>query len=110
MTTHPMTSDRHSEDARAKPTPRWLWPVLIGIPVVGALLAFGVISPTFVLYAALFGGCALMHVFGHGSHGGQGHEGHGSHGGQGHEAHHAAPDEDESLSRRSSGAQPGEST
>ena len=97
MTTHPhpmSTSEQRSPAAPAKPTPRWLWPALIGIPLVGALLVFGVISPSILLYAGLIGGCALMHVFGHGGHGGQGHSEHGS-----------APAENESLSGRSSGAQ-----
>ena len=80
MTTHPhpMAAGLRSPAAAAKPTPVWLWPALIGIPLVGALLVFGVITPTILLYAGLIGGCALMHVFGHGSHGGAGHESQGA--------------------------------
>ena len=80
MTTHPhpMTAEQRGPAAPAKQTPRWLWPALVGIPLVGALLVFGVISPTILVYAGLIGGCALMHVFGHGGHGGSGHESHAS--------------------------------
>ena len=79
MTTHPhsvSTSEQRSQAVPAKPLPRWLFPALIGIPLVGALLVFGVISPTILLYVGLIGGCALMHVFGHGGHGAGGHASH----------------------------------
>lgn len=75
MTTHPhpmSTSERQSTAVQLAPRPRWLVPALIGVPLVGALLAFGVISPMVLLYAGLIGGCALMHLFGHGGHGGHG--------------------------------------
>ena len=84
--------------------PRWLIPTLIAVPLVGALLAFGLVSPNALLYIGLFGGMMLMHMGGHG---------HGGHGGgdtsRGHSLHGDGTDDAEDLSRRSSGAQPNES-
>lgn len=61
--------------------PRWLVPGLaIGI-VVAALVAAGVVSFSTALYAAMFGGMMLMHVGGHGMHGGHRGGGHEAHGG-----------------------------
>lgn len=51
---------------------RW---ALVGIPVAlvaGLLVLAGVVSPSTVLYAGAFGGMMLMHLGGHGSHGGHG--------------------------------------
>jgi hypothetical protein len=51
---------------------RWLVPGLaIGI-VAAALLVTGTVSFSTVLYAGLFGGMLLMHLGGHGMHGGHG--------------------------------------
>jgi len=71
--------------------------------VVGALVIAGVLPLSIVLYAALFGGCALMHVVGHAGHGG------GSDVGRGHSGHGGGKGDSEDLSRRSSCAQPSES-
>lgn len=62
--------------------PRWLVPGLLVLVVVGALVVAGVVEPSTVLYAGLFGGMILMHVGGHG-HGGHGGHGAGGPGGQG---------------------------
>ena len=50
--------------------PRWLLPAIAGGLVVAVLVAYGVLSPSAVLYGGLFGGMLLMHVGGHGNHGG----------------------------------------
>ena len=52
--------------------PRWLLPALVGGLVVAVLVAYGVLSPSAVLYGGLFGGMLLMHLGGHGGHGGHG--------------------------------------
>jgi hypothetical protein len=70
---------------------------------VGALVIAGVLPLSIVLYAALFGGCALMHVVGHGGHGGGGDVG------RGHSLHGDGAGDTGDLSTRSSGAQPSES-
>jgi hypothetical protein len=57
---------------QSRSRPRWLMPSVVGISLITVLLVSGVLSPTFLLYAGLFGGCALMHLFGHGAHGGHG--------------------------------------
>lgn len=63
--------------------PRWLMPALIGVAVVIALVAFGVLSPSAALFGGLFGGMLLMHLGGHRGHGGQGGPGgHAGHGGR----------------------------
>ena len=50
--------------------PRWLFPALaMGGAVAGLAVLAGVISPALAVYGALFAGCGLMHLFGHGSHG-----------------------------------------
>ena len=77
--------------------PWWLLPGVVGALVVGSLVVAGIVSLSTVLYLGLFGGMMLMCMGGHG---------HGGHGGQGHDAHGSAPDENESLSQRSSSAQP----
>lgn len=84
--------------------PRWLVPGLVIAVIVGGLVLAGVVSLSTVLYAGLFGGMMLMHMGGHG------HGGHGGGGpGRGHSLHGDGADGAEDLSRRSSGAQPGES-
>lgn len=91
-----MTAQVHDHPAQAGPAargstrPRWLVPALVGGVVVGALVIFGVLSPSAVLYGGLIGGMLLMHAGGHGGH--SGHAGgatsdtrdlsHGSHGSQ----------------------------
>jgi hypothetical protein len=83
MTTHDPSIATAADRSQPKPAadlqsrtrPRWLMPSLIGISLIGVLLVSGVLSLTLLLYAGLFGGCALMHLFGHGGHGGTG--GHG---------------------------------
>ena len=52
--------------------PRWLLPAVAGGLVVAVLVAYGILSPSAVLYGGLFGGMLLMHVGGHGNHGGHG--------------------------------------
>lgn len=81
--------------------PWWLLPGLaVGI-IAAALVVAGVLSPSTVLYAALFGGMILMHTGGHG---------HGGHGGGGHQGHGGGTTQDgEDLRRRSSGSQASES-
>ncbi|OGO58204.1 MAG: hypothetical protein A2V85_14675 [Chloroflexi bacterium RBG_16_72_14] len=81
-------------------------PGVVGAMVVGALVVAGVLPPSIVLYAALLGGCALMHVFGHGGHGGGGHAGHWG----GHAAHgDMATGDAEDLRQPSPGTQPEQS-
>ena len=80
--------------------PWWLLPGVVGALLVGGLVVAGIVSLSTVLYLGLFGGMMLMCMGGHG---------HGGHGGQGHDAHGSAPDENESLSQRSSSAQPSRS-
>lgn len=85
MTAHahdPSTDLTPSEDGSVHPTratgstrPRWLLPALVGGIAVAALVVYGILPPSAVLYAGLFGGMFLMHRGGHGGHGG------GSHGG-----------------------------
>jgi hypothetical protein len=104
-----MTAHAHDHSTQAIPTatgsarPRWLIPALVGGAVVGALVVFGVLSPSVVLYGGLIGGMVLMHAGGHGGHGGgSGQGGHGGHGGG-----PAGPTSDDvNLSRRSPGSQP----
>ena len=107
MTAHahpvPDVTTRRSA-AEPAPPPRWLIPALIGVPLVGALLAFGLLSPMALVYFGLFGGCLLMHFVG-------GHGGHGVHGGgASHDRSAHAGSEtgvgEEDLSSRSSGSQP----
>lgn len=88
MTAHVHDPAAHGGHARPRETaadpssttigrPRWLMPAVVAGTVVGALVIAGVLPLSIVFYAALFGGCALMHVFGHGGHGGGGHAAHG---------------------------------
>ena len=58
--------------ANGSTRPRWLLPALAGGLVVAVLFAFGVVSPSAVLYGGLFGGMLLMHFGGHGHHHGHG--------------------------------------
>lgn len=114
MTAH---AHDHSTQAPSVPTgsarPRWLLPALVGAVVVGALVVFGVLSPSAVLYGGLVGGMVLMHAGGHGGHGGHGggsgqggQSGHGGHGG----AAGGPASDGVNLSRRSFGSQPSPST
>lgn len=70
-----MTAQAHDHSTQAAPAatgsarPRWLLPALVGGIVVGALVVFGVLSPSVVLYGGLIGGMLLMHAGGHGGHG-----------------------------------------
>ena len=74
----------HSQPLAASPgprsatdeRPRWLVLILLGVPVVGALLLFGFVSPATVLYAGLFGGMMLVCMRGHDRHAGQRGHGH----------------------------------
>ena len=101
-----MTSHSHPVPASTRPNPHvrpsqapgWLMPALVGVPLVGALLVFGVLSPSSLLYIGLFGGMMLVCM---GSHG------HG--GGAGDHADHSAMSAERDLSPHSSGAQPAES-
>lgn len=118
MTMH--THDRAAQDGRTPPgpptagglstlpaRPRWLLPGILVAVVVGGLVIGGVLSPSAVLYAGLFGGMLLMHLGGHGGHGG-GHAGHGGHGGgnAGHGGHGGGTSPDGAdLSRRSGDSQ-----
>lgn len=104
-----MTAHAHAHRTQSAPTakqsarPRWLLPALVVGVVVGALVVFGVLSPSAVLYGGLIGGMLLMHVRGHGGHGGgSGQGGHGGHGGSA----GGAKSDDVNLSRRSPGSQP----
>jgi hypothetical protein len=67
--------DTHSGDTRAGRTstrPRWLMPgIAAGVGVAGLVLA-GVVPFSTALYAAMFGGMLVMHLGGHGMHGGHG--------------------------------------
>ena len=108
-----MTAHAHDHSTQAPSVatgsarPRWLVPALVGGVVVGALVVFGVLSPSVVLYGGLIGGMLLMHTGGHGGHGGHGGgTGQGGHGGHGGEAGGPTSD-DEDLSRRSPGSQLG---
>jgi hypothetical protein len=74
--------------------PWWLLPGVVGALLVAGLVVAGIVSLSTVLYLGLFGGMMLMCMGGHG------------HSGQGHGAHGTGQDGDESLSQRSSGAQP----
>lgn len=49
--------------------PRWLLPAIVAGLVVAVLVAYGILSPSAVLYGGLFGGMLLMHAGGHGGHG-----------------------------------------
>jgi len=87
MTAHahdPSTHLTPSEDgpmpaarAAGSTRPRWLLPALAGGIAVAALVVYGILPPSAVLYGGLFGGMLLMHRGGHGGHGGGGHGGHG---------------------------------
>jgi hypothetical protein len=73
-----------SRSAGGTPTrPRWLLPGLAAGVLVAGLVLAGVVSLSTALYAAMFGGMLLMHVGGHGMHGGYGGDGHGRHAGDG---------------------------
>lgn len=85
------------------PRPRWLLPGLLVMIVVGALVVAGVVSPSTVLYAGLFGGMILMHAGGHG------HGGHGGHGGGRDGSGVATTNDAEDLRQRSPGSQPAQS-
>lgn len=52
--------------------PRWLLPGLTVGFVIAGLVVAGIVSLSTVLYVGLFGGMLLMHMGGHGMHGGQG--------------------------------------
>jgi hypothetical protein len=71
--------------------PRWLLPGLFIVVAAGALVIAGVLSLSTVIYAGMFGGMILMHLGGHGVHGG------------GHVAHGDSTPDTENLSARSSG-------
>ena len=81
MTAHahdPSTHLTPSEDGSVHPAratgstrPRWLLPALVGGIAVAALVVYGILPPSAVLYAGLFGGMFLMHRGGHGGHGGR---------------------------------------
>ena len=97
MNTQPRSLLGSAENRQIQPWPRWLVAALVGVPVVGAILIFGILSPTLLLYAGLLGGMMLMCMGGHG---------HGSHGGAGHASHAGdASDNREDLSPRSPGSQ-----
>ncbi len=103
-----MTVHAYDHPTQAAPSatgsarPRWLLPALVGGVVVGALVVFGVLSPSAVLYGLLIGGMLLMHAGGHGGHGGgSGQRGHGGHGG----GAGGPTSDDVNLSRRSPGSQ-----
>lgn len=52
---------------------RWLIPALAVVGIVAAaLLVTGLVAPSLLLYAGILAGCGLMHLFGHGAHGGHG--------------------------------------
>ena len=88
---------------RGSAWPRWLMPAVLGGIVVGALVIFGVLSLSVVLYGGLMGGMVLMHVGGHGGHGG--HAGPG--GRERHEGHSSGTSSDAGdLSHGSYGSQP----
>jgi hypothetical protein len=67
--------DTHPGDTRAgraSTRPRWLVPgIAVGVVVAGLVLA-GVVPFSTALYAAMFGGMLVMHLGGHGMHGGHG--------------------------------------
>lgn len=94
MTTHAHDPSAHlahrvdgpppsAPSAPASARPRWLLPAIIVAIVALALVVFGIISPSTVVYAGLAGGMLLMHLGGHGGHGGAG--GHAGHDGNGHD-------------------------
>ena len=97
---HQMETPTQSRSTPAE-RPRWLVPILVGVPLVGALLAFSVVSPATLLYVALFGGMMLICMGGHGGHGG--HDG--DNADMGH-AGHRGPSNGPDLSSHSSHAQP----
>ena len=112
-----MTAHAHDQSTQSAHTatgsarPRWLLPALVGGAVVGALVVFGVLSPSVVLYGGLLGGMVLMHAGGHGGHGGHGGGGgQGGHGGHGSAAGGGPASDGVNLSRRSPGSQPSPST
>lgn len=72
MTAHDHAAQPTPVEARvAASRPRWLVPGLLVALAIGGLVAGGVVSPSAVLYAGLFGGMILMHLGGHGhAHGG----------------------------------------
>jgi hypothetical protein len=57
-----------SDTAMSRTRPRWLVPAVIIALIAGGLVITGTLPPTVILYAGLLGGCALMHLFGHGKH------------------------------------------
>ena len=55
----------------ARRRPAWLIPVLgVAGAAAVALALSGLVSPTLLIYAGVLAGCGLMHLFGHGGHGG----------------------------------------
>jgi hypothetical protein len=93
--------DTHPGDTRARgtsPRPRWLMPgIAAGVVVTGLVLA-GVVSFSTALYAGLFGGMLVMHLGGHGMHGGHGAGDHGGHPGGG-SSDGGTPSEPESMAQ-----------
>ena len=74
-----MTSHAHeTQDAKQSPRPRWLMPALAVGAVAIALVVAGILPLSAALYGGAFGGMMLMHLGGHGAHGGGG--GHAAHG------------------------------
>lgn len=91
-------ADGHAATAPSRP--RWLVPGLgIGL-LAAALVVAGVLSFSTVIYAGLFGGMILMHLGGHGAHGGQA-----AHSGGNGEHGEATARDTEDLRQPSSGAQ-----
>jgi hypothetical protein len=104
---HSTQATQFAPSATGSARPRWLLPALVGVVVVGALVVFGVLSPSAALYGGLIGGMLLMHAGGHGGHGGgSGQGGQGGHGG-GASGRTSDPVD---LSRRSLGSQSSPST
>ena len=65
---HQMSADSGSSVSHR---PRWLVPALaVGVTIAVALAISGVVAPGALLYVGLLAGCGLMHLFGHGGHGG----------------------------------------
>ena len=104
-------STQYAAAATGSSRPRWLLPALVGAVIVSALVFFGVLSLSAVLYGGLLGGMVLMHAGGHGGHGGHGGgSGQGGHGGHGSAAGGGPASDGVNLSRRSPGSQPSPST
>ena len=62
--------DPQASAVTAPARPWWLLPGVLIVGITAALVVAGVVSLSTVLSAALFGGMILMHLGGHGSHGG----------------------------------------